>query len=122
MEAGVFCAGYEVMDSMTEFVEESHYFIVFEERRFSLRWFGEVAHEGCRGVATRPIGKQKAWLEGEVGCVTIFSFAGMEIKVEVPNEASTFPFIIPNAENLNILIPGYIVGFPSFYKLANGSW
>jgi hypothetical protein len=43
VEARVFCSCGKVVDSVAEFVEESYYFVVFEEGGLSLGWFGEVA-------------------------------------------------------------------------------
>ena len=111
MEAGVFCSCGEVVDSVAEFVEEGYYFVVFEEGGLGLGWFGEVADEGGGGVAARAVRKEEAWLEGEVGCVAVFAFTRVEIKIEVADETAAFSFVIPDAEDFDVFVPGNVVGF-----------
>jgi len=111
VEAGVFCSCGEVVDSVAEFVEEGYYFVVFEEGGLGLGWFGEVADEGGGGVAARAVRKEEAWLEGEVGCVAVFAFTRVEIKIEVADETAAFSFVIPDAEDFDVFVPGNVVGF-----------
>jgi hypothetical protein len=111
VEARVFCSCGEVVDSVAEFMEEGYYFVVLEEGGLGLGWFGEIADEGGGGVAARAVGEEEAWLEGEVGCVAVFAVAGVEIKVEVADETAAFSFVVPDAEDFDVVVPGNVVGF-----------
>ena len=111
MEAGVFCSCGEVVDSVAEFVEQSYYFVVFEKGGLGFGWFGEVADEGGGGVASSAVGEEETWLEREVGCVAVFAVAGVEIKVEVTDETAAFSFVVPDAEDFDVVVPGNVVGF-----------
>jgi hypothetical protein len=50
-------------------------------------------------------------LEREVGCVAVFAVAGVEIEVEVADETATFSFVVPDAEDFDVFVPGNVVGF-----------
>jgi hypothetical protein len=99
------------VNSVAEFVEEGYYFVVFEEGGLGLGWLGEIADKGGGGVAAGAVREEEAWLEGEVGCVAVFALAWVKIEVEVANEATAFSFVVPDAEDFDILVPGNIVGF-----------
>lgn len=81
MEAGVFCASGEIVDSVAEFVEEGYDFVVFEEGGFGFGGFGEVADESRGGVAACAIWVVEAGLKAEVCCVAVFSWTWVEVKV-----------------------------------------
>lgn len=60
VEAGVDCFCNQVVNAVTEFVEEGDDFVVFQKTGFFLRWFGEVAHQCCGGIALVSIGVDEA--------------------------------------------------------------
>jgi hypothetical protein len=122
VEARVFCSCGEVVDSVAEFVEEGYYFVVFEEGGLGLGWLGEVADESGSGVAAGAVREEEAWLEGEVGCVAVFAFARVEIKVEIADETAAFSFVVPDAEDFDVFVPGNVVGFSGGYERQKDAW
>jgi len=46
--------------------------------------------------------------------VTVFAFSREQIKVEIANEAVTFPLVVPHAEDLHVLVPDDIITFAGF--------
>ncbi len=90
---------------MTKLVEESNDFIVLKERRLIFRRFGEIANQGCGWISPGAIGVQISWLKREVGSMAIFSLSWVKIEIEVANESTTFTGIVPDAEDLDILMP-----------------
>jgi hypothetical protein len=104
------------MDSVAEFVEESDYFVVLEERWLGFSGLGEVANKGCGRISTGAIGIKVARLEREVCCVPILSLTRVQIQIEVANKSTTLAFIIPDTEDLDIFMPCNILGFSSRYE------
>lgn len=73
MEAGVDCLGYQVVNAVAEFVEEGDDFVVFQQTRFFLRGFGEIAYQCGGGIAFVSAGVDEALLDQHV---TIYQNAG----------------------------------------------
>ena len=60
VEARVGGAGDEIVDAVTELVEQGHDFVVFEQAGFLRRWFGEVADESRGGISAFAVFGDKA--------------------------------------------------------------
>ena len=97
------------MDPVAQFVEQGKDFVVLQQRRLCRSWFGEVANKRGCGVAACSIGQGVAWLQGEVGSVTILSSTGVQIEIEVADERSALFIIIPDTEDLDIRMPRDII-------------
>lgn len=97
-------------------MKEGDYLVMLEERR--LRWsrLREIADEGSCGIAAGAVGVVEAGLKREVCCVSVLAWAWMKIEVKVANESSTFSLIIPNAKDLDILMPRDIIAISGFYN------
>ena len=77
MEAGEFGPADEIVNPVSELVEESDDFIVLQQARLAGCGRGEVANKGCSRVAARTIFFEKARLKVEICGVLVFVRAGV---------------------------------------------
>ncbi len=98
---------------MTELVEESHNFVVLEKRWLVLRRFREVADQCCGWIPTSSIRIEETGLKVEIGSMTILSRARVKIQIEIADKATTFSFIIPDTEDLDIFMPSDVFSLAS---------
>ena len=111
VEAGVVRFGDEVVDAVAEFVEEGGDLFVLEEAGLLGCRLGEVAYESCDGVVARAVCVDEAGLNVKVCRVAVFAFTGVEVQVEVADEAAALVFGVPDAEDLAVGVPDDIVAF-----------
>jgi hypothetical protein len=108
VEARVLSSASEIMDTVTEFMEEGHDFVMLEKRWLVLCWLGEIADKSCGRVSASAIGIEVTRLKREVGSMSILSRTRMKIQVEIADKSTTFSFIIPDTEDLDIFVPSDI--------------
>jgi hypothetical protein len=101
------------MDAVAELVEQSHDLVVLQEGRLLLCGLAEVADKGSGGVPSRAVGLQEARRQAEVGRVAILARAGMQVEVQVADEAVALASVIPHAEDDDILVPRNVLGLAS---------
>ena len=104
------------MDAVTEFMEECYDFVMFEQRRFGGGRLAEIADECSSRIATSSIRIEIARLEGEVGCVTVFTWTRVEVQIEVADEGSSFAFVVPDGEDFDVFVPSDIFPLACFCR------
>lgn len=60
VEAGVDCLRDQIVDAVAEFVEKRDDFVVLQQARFLLCWFGKVAYKRGGGIAFVAVGVNEA--------------------------------------------------------------
>jgi cold shock CspA family protein len=46
----------------------------------------------------------------------------VEIKVEIADETAAFSFVVPDAEDFDVFVPGNVVGFSGGYERQKDAW